>query len=77
METELKPLKIITTEGTDIYFHNNVNDILYQLKNLFLQSKLKMFGTFRVIQINEEDLICKGKLKDMKNILTVLGYEQY
>ena len=77
MEIELKPLNIVTTKGNDIYFHNRINADLYQLKNPFLQAKLRMFGTFRKIHITGEDLIWRGKLKDMKNILTVFEYEQY
>ena len=67
METELYPVKITTQSSTNLYFHNKKDDNLYVLKNAFKQSKLRMFGTFRILHVEEKDLICKGTLNELKS----------
>ena len=81
METELYPVKITTQSSTNLYFHNKKDDNLYVLKNAFKQSKLRMFGTFRILHLDESELIQKGTLTDQRKLHTLFiieylpGYE--
>jgi len=73
---ELQPLKITTNKKTDIFFHNKIDDQLYIFKSPFKQSKLRMFGTFRTLRVDESDLIKMDTLTNMKakNELFIIQY---
>ena len=64
---ELQPLKITNRFATNIFFHNKIDDKLYIFKCAFKQSKLRMFGTFRTLHVEEKDLICKGTLNELNS----------
>jgi hypothetical protein len=67
--TELKPL-IMTTKNrsTPLYFYYPETDELFFLKNYNTHLNLRLFGTFRNINIYHNDLVFQGFLKDFKNV---------
>jgi len=64
--TELIAIIQYDTGGIkQLYFHNPQTDIIYILKNLSYYNRLKMFGSFRNIYVDEDDLISCGKKSDL------------
>ena len=64
--TELVAILQYDASGTkQLYFHDQQTDNIYILKNISYHNRLKMFGSFRNIYIDEDDLISCGKKSDL------------
>jgi hypothetical protein len=67
--TELKPIIMTTKEfNTILYFYYPESDELFFLKNYNKHLNLRLFGTFRNINLRRDDLVFKGFLKDFKDV---------
>jgi hypothetical protein len=76
METELIPVRLITSSGANFYFHDKESDNLYILKDSFVHKKLSMFGTFRNLYLEENDLIFANTLSNVKDVI-IVHFERY
>ena len=76
METELFPVKITTNKKADVFFHNKIDDKLYIFKSAFKQSKLRMFGSFRTLHVDESDLIYVDTATNMKTKNELFIFQQ-
>jgi len=64
-EEELIPLITYCNGFKRLFFHRPKTDELYILKNIGYHNRLKMFGSFRNIYVEEKDLIPQGKKSDI------------
>ncbi len=64
-EEELMPLITYHDGIKRLFFHRPKTDELYILKNIGYHNRLKMFGSFRNIHVEEKDLLPQGKKSDL------------
>ena len=64
-EEELIPLITNCDGNKRLFFHRPKTDELYILKNIGYHNRLKMFGSFRNIHVEENDLLLQGKKSDL------------
>lgn len=66
--TELVGIIQYDTSGIkQLYFHNPQTDNIYILKNISYHNRLRMFGSFRNIYVDEDDLILCGKKRPLSD----------
>ena len=65
MSEELIPIITYYDGNKRLFFHREITDELYILKNIGYHNRLKMFGSSRNIHIEEKDLIPQGKKSDI------------
>jgi len=68
--TELHPLRItFKGGGTKMYFHDQSTDNLYFLR--LGHARLSLFGTFRNIRLTTQDLLFKGTLAELADVMSI------
>ena len=66
-EEELKPFRAFVVGGMrQLYFHWPKTDELFTLEDKWLHGRLNMFGTFRTIRVERDDLRLAGTMEELK-----------
>ena len=62
---ELLPL-VLSKDGSEkLMFYREKTDQLFNLKDAILHNRLQMFGTFRKIELTEDDIVFKCNFQSL------------